>query len=292
MGQASRAVQSNLDPGRRHIQRRGIHSVKQSPPGRRRKGLSKTLQRKYEYIMGGILSFVLLISIVHAFFQRTQKEFPIASPAIEGFVTELLKERQGEEVIGQGERIGEETPLPFQEQPTGQETQTETYSHLLIQLEEALRSQDTAFLSEKLVYKDGSGAFQKYPESQITGFAQYMGEYPSERDSFLTNIKEEDVYGAKKDGSYVVALPVIYFAITTDTDNTTVVVDTFPSSVMERKDTLSKGPLLPMVYKVRASNSAWSLEVSQDVEVKLENGGQNMPVEIRGEQPELEEETS
>lgn len=304
MGQASRAIQSNLDPGGSHLQRRGIHSVKQLPP-RRRKGLNKTLQRKYEYVMGGILSFVLLISIVHAFFQRTQKEFPIDSPAIGGFVTELLKEGKGQEVADQGEQRGEENPLPEgerrdgeapisekEEQPADQEPQAESYSQLLVQLEDALRSQDTAFLSEKLVYKDGSGTFQKYPESQMTGFAQYMEEYPSEREKFLTNIQEEDVYGARKDGSYVVALPVIYFAITTDTDNTTIVVDTFPSSIMERKDTLSKGPLLPMVYKIRASNSAWTSEISQDVEVKLENGGQNMSVEIKGEQPEEKEETS
>lgn len=306
MGQASRAVQSNLSPGGRQLRRRGIHSAKQPPPGKRRKGLSKTLQRKYEYIMGGILSFVLLISIVYAFFQRTQKEFPIASPAIGGFVTELLRERQEQEITGKGEQKGEETktPLPEEEksdgevplskekQPVSQEAQAESYSQLLEQLGVALRSQDTAFLSEKLVYKDGSGTFQKYPENQIAGFAQYMEEYPSERESFLTNIKEEEIYGAKKDGSYVTALPVIYFAITTDTDNTTVVVDTFPSSMMERKDTLSKGPLLPMVYKIRASNSGWTSEVSQDVEVKLENGGQNMPVEIKGEQLDVEEEAS
>ena len=159
MGQASRAVQSNLSPGGRQLRRRGIHSVKQPPPGKRRKGLSKTLQRKYEYIMGGILSFVLLISIVYAFFQRTQKEFPIASPAIGGFVTELLRERQEQEITGKGEQKGEETktPLPEEEksdgevplskekQPVSQEAQAESYSQLLEQLGVALRSQDTAF---------------------------------------------------------------------------------------------------------------------------------------------------
>ncbi len=120
MGQASRAVQSNLSPGGRQLRRRGIHSVKQPPPGKRRKGLSKTLQRKY--VMGGILSFVLLISIVYAFFQRTQKEFPIASPAIGGFVTELLRERQEQEITGKGEQKGEETktPLPEEEKSDGE----------------------------------------------------------------------------------------------------------------------------------------------------------------------------
>lgn len=150
-------------------------------------------------------------------------------------------------------------------------TEAANYSQLITQIQSAIETGNINFLKEKLRFKNGDNKYDSYDDSHLGKFVEYLTANTGEKEAFINTIAGGAVYSATVDGKYIVALPIVSFAITSDMENTTITLDNFEGAVIGTKDVFTRGPLLPMEYKVTAENSGWPEKQEKKVKVDLTN---------------------
>lgn len=145
-----------------------------------------------------------------------------------------------------------------------------SHEELLTQIDSALATGDTSFITTKFLCKDTEGSYIGYSIEAVNAFATYMAANPDKRASFITNVADANVYSTVNQDVYYLTLPKIVFSINIGYADTTVSTSTFADVVVDGTETLEQGPLLPMVYKFTVSNAAWKEPSSKDIEVGLD----------------------
>ncbi len=156
-------------------------------------------------------------------------------------------------------------------------TSATSHSELVTQLESALSSGDTAFVGSKLSYKDDYGELTGYPESVVEHFTSYMASNAEKRADFIKNITSES-HSATNGSAYIAVLQPIQFVVNMGYDETTVSVEGFGDQVVNNGQQAIIKPLLPCMYTVTMTNSAWGAPVVREVEANMSEQTLNLNV--------------
>ncbi len=208
---------------------------------------------------------IVLACILSGKKKAIQKQsFPVNAATIDGIVTDVVTGRT--KAIA-GETVAKESDVIDLSQKVYEEATS--YSELMTQMSEAVENRNIAFLLQKLRFVNGPDKYGNFSEEQMSAFVDYLNASPDYRNNLLQTFAAGNVYEAKEAEKEIVALPLVCFQISTDMENTHIMIDHFEGAVMGPEGTLSRGPLLPMEYKLVASNDAWSEVKETKVNVDL-----------------------
>ncbi len=144
----------------------------------------------------------------------------------------------------------------------------ESYKELLDQIEKAISTGDTDFISKKMAYEDESGTLKAYPQTVIEHFVTYMSANPDKRSTLMTDLSS-DKYSGQNDGEFIVKLPYIKFVVNMGYDNTTVSIPGFSDQVVNAGQSADIAPLMPCMYTLTISNPDWNDVVTRDIEANI-----------------------
>lgn len=146
------------------------------------------------------------------------------------------------------------------------------YTELLKQLADAIEREEIDFVWNKILYGNNNGTWERFDREQIRTFVCYLKGNPEQRESIFQRLSAGDTYSAKdNEGHYFVMLPILYFSITVDMEETSVQVQGFEAKTIGTQDTLTQGPLLPMEYTITAENTYWDEKKEKKINVDLTN---------------------
>ena len=168
-------------------------------------------------------------------------------------------------------------------------TSAASHSDLITQLDNALSQGEYAFVGTKLAYEDAvTGQLTGYPESVISEFTSYMQDNADKRSSFISAVSGED-YSATNGTAYILKLPLMKFTVklgantgTMVLDNTVISLSGFSDVVASSNQNAEIYPLLPCMYTLTLSNSAWpNPSQSQEIECTLGEGNLDITVGVQ-----------
>lgn len=238
--------------------------------------------RKKRLLFGVLLAVAVLAACIFAkdALQKSGLIFPAGSAAIDGIVTDVVN---GTATVKNAET--EENAIILEDLSTKVYEDAESFTVLMTQIAEAIENNNTSFLVKKLRFVNGPDKYGEFSAEQMQGFTSYLNSNPPYRKNVVDTLTAGGVYAATENGQFIVALPLICFQITTDMEETRILIDNFEGAVIGPEDTLTRGPLLPMEYKLVASNEGWSeiketkvnVDLSQrDIPVAFTSGAQSI----------------
>ncbi len=160
-----------------------------------------------------------------------------------------------------------------------------SHEELVSQIEQALSDNDFSFVAAKLAYEnENTGKTASYPVSVVKHFCEYMSGNSDKRAAFITAIKKEE-YEGKNGTAQIIMLPQMKFTVrlgeNTDKlylDNTVISVSGFSEQIANANQNAAIYPLLPCIYEVTMTNSAWPSPQKQEIEATLGEGNLDVSV--------------